>query len=331
MKALVTGAGGFIGSHLTEQLIREGWEVNALVRYNSKGDAGYLSESIQGSNRDLNIYYGDIRDPGIVNKAAKGCDVIFNLAALIGIPYSYDAPESYLLTNVHGCLNILEYAKKNPEVRLIQTSTSEVYGTAQFVPITESHPLVGQSPYSASKIAADQLALSYNKSFGLDITIARPFNTYGPRQSMRAVLPTIISQCLSENSKEIKLGSLSPTRDFNYVADTVQGFIKIARSSSLKGSVVNIASEYEISIGECVEIIQGILGTNKEIRSEDLRMRPKDSEVFRLFGSSKLLQEATDWKPAYSGKEGLQRGLETMIRWFKSTKSCNERNASYMV
>ena len=331
MKALVTGAGGFIGSHLTELLLDKGWEVNALVRYNSKADIGYLKEITQKSNRKFEIFSGDIRDAGLIKEAAAGCDVIFNLAALIGIPYSYLAPESYLYTNVHGCMNILEYAKYNKGIKIVQTSTSEVYGTAQFVPITEQHPLVGQSPYAATKIAADQLALSYEKSFDIDVTIARPFNTYGPRQSMRAVLPTIAAQCLNPNQKVIKLGSLRPTRDFNYVKDTCRGFLAIAESNRVKGETINIASQYEVSIGECVEIIQGLIGTKKEVITDDQRKRPEKSEVYRLFGSNELIQKMTSWKPEYSGVDGLERGLKNMIKWMELQKGFIGDSTSYMV
>lgn len=331
MKALVTGAGGFIGSHLSELLLAEGWGVNALVRYGSKSDIGYLKEIKNEKGNKLNIFFGDIRDPGNIKEAAKGCDIIFNLAALIGIPYSYIAPESYLYTNIHGCMNILEYAKKNTGVKIIQTSTSEVYGTAQFVPINEKHPLVGQSPYAATKIAADQLSISYAKSFDLDVTIARPFNTYGPRQSMRAVLPTIAAQCLNQEQKTIKLGAIKPTRDFNYVEDTVRGFLAIATAENLRGEVVNIASQYEISIEDCVKIIQEIVGTNKAVVADDMRMRPRSSEVFRLYGSNQLIKEKTQWRPKYAGVEGLRKGLEKMVRWQQVSQENNEKSTSYMV
>lgn len=318
MKILVTGADGFIGSHLVESLLGKGFQVKAFCLYNSIGSWGWLN-NISDSSQNLEVVLGDIRDPVCVHNAMIDCDIVFHLAALIAIPYSYIAPASYVDTNIHGTLNIVQSAKDLGVKRVIHTSTSETYGTAQFVPITEEHPLVGQSPYAASKIGADQLALSYWRSFGTPVTILRPFNTYGPRQSARAVIPTIITQLLS-GKKTIKLGALSPTRDFNFVEDTCNAFQAVAWSDNTLGCVINSASNFEVSIGETADLIAKIMNIEIEIQSDESRMRPKNSEVNRLFGDNTLLRESTDWTPNYGGIKGFEKGLEKTIDWFSDSK-----------
>ena len=315
MKILVTGADGFIGSHLTEKLVRDGHDVRAFTYYNSFNSNGWLdycSEDIKGN---FEIFSGDIRDPFGVNTSVKDCEVIFHLAALIAIPYSYHSPSTYIDTNVNGTLNVLEAAKSNNISLVVHTSTSEVYGTAKYVPIDESHPLVGQSPYSASKIAADQLAYSYYSSFDLPLVIARPFNTYGPRQSARAVIPTIISQ-IASGKKKLKLGSVSPTRDFNFVDDTVSGFLSMLGATSYHGEVFNIGSNYEISILETIEMIMEIMNVNLEIVSDDIRIRPKNSEVERLWSNNTKIKELLNWSPNYAGLAGFREGLSKTVDWF---------------
>ena len=279
MKALVTGADGFIGSHLTEMLISKGYEVKALSQYNSFSNWGWL-ENINCLEQ-VEVISGDIRDPHFCRMIVKDLDIVFHLAALIAIPYSYIAPDSYVDTNIKGTLNICQAAKENGGIRVIQTSTSEVYGTAQYVPIDEKHPMQAQSPYSASKIAADAMAMSFYNSFSLPVTIARPFNTYGPRQSARAIIPTIITQ-IANGKKEIKLGDTSPTRDFNFVEDTCKGFLAIAENDETIGEIFNIGSNTEISIGETVELIKELMHSNVQFISDPQRLRPKNSEVFRL-------------------------------------------------
>jgi len=320
MKILITGADGFIGSHLTEALVRAGYDVKAFVLYNSFNSWGWLDKCADDVRNRFEVFSGDIRDTNGVREAVKGCDAIIHLAALIAIPYSYHSPETYIDTNVKGTLNILQAAKEFNIGRLIQTSTSEVYGTAKFVPITEDHPLQGQSPYSASKIGADQLAYSFFTSFELPVVIVRPFNTYGPRQSARAVIPTIITQ-IANGNKEIKLGSVSPTRDFNYIKDTVDGFIAALDSKSGLGEVVNIGSNYEISIGDTVEIIAEVMNTNITIINDEQRHRPQESEVERLWADNSKAKELFGWEPKYGNREGFSKGLEETARWFLDSKN----------
>jgi len=315
MKILVTGADGFIGSHLTEKLVRDGHDVRAFTYYNSFNSNVWLDHCSVDTKEIFEIFSGDIRDPFGVNTSVKNCEVIFHLAALIAIPYSYHSPSTYIDTNVNGTLNVLEAAKSNNISLVVHTSTSEVYGTAKYVPIDESHPLVGQSPYSASKIAADQLAYSYYSSFDLPLVIARPFNTYGPRQSARAVIPTIISQ-IASGKKKLKLGSVSPTRDFNYVDDTVLGFLSMLGATSYHGEVFNIGSNYEISILETIEMIMEIMNVNVEIVSEDIRIRPKNSEVERLWSNNAKIKELLNWSPNYAGLAGFREGLSKTVDWF---------------
>jgi NAD dependent epimerase/dehydratase len=315
MKVLITGADGFIGSHLTEALVRKGYDVIAFVLYNSFNSWGWLDKVGSDVKGCFNVISGDIRDSYGVKNAMNGCDAVLHLASLIAIPYSYQSPATYVDTNIKGSLNVLQAAREHGVKRLIHTSTSEVYGTACFVPITESHPLQGQSPYSATKIAADQLAYSFYRSFQLPVVIARPFNTYGPRQSARAVIPTVISQ-IANGKKIIKLGSIEPTRDFNYIKDTVSGFIKILDSEDGKGEVVNIGSNYEISIGDTVKIIAEIMGVEIEIVTDRQRLRPKKSEVQRLWADNTKAYKLFGWFPQYAGIEGLKKGLSETIEWF---------------
>ena len=313
-KVLVTGADGFIGSHLTEQLVRQGANVKAFVLYNSFNSWGWLDSSPKEITRELEIFAGDVRDPHGVRKAVEGCDVVMHLAALIAIPYSYHSPQTYVETNVSGTLNIVQAATDLGVEKVVHTSTSEVYGTARFVPITEDHPLQGQSPYSASKIGADQIAMSFYSSFETPVALIRPFNTYGPRQSARAVIPTIIGQ-LANGKKKIKLGSLHPTRDFNYVKDTVAGFIAVAESEKSTGEVINIGSNYEVSIGETANIIAELMDVQLDIETEDQRLRPKKSEVERLWADNAKALSLTGWKPEYGGVDGFKSGLKETIQW----------------
>ncbi len=315
-KILVTGADGFIGSHLTQELVEIGYKVSAFVCYNSFNSLGWLDTISDEIKNKITFISGDIRDPNGVNEAMKNMDIVFHLAALIAIPFSYTSPDSYIDTNVKGTLNILQAARKNNVKRVLITSTSEVYGTAQFVPITELHPKQPQSPYSASKIGADAIADSFYRSFELPVTIVRPFNTYGPRQSARAVIPTIISQLLN-GAKEIKLGDISPTRDLLFVKDTVNGFIKIAQCEDLIGYEVNIATQSEISVGSLAQLIINKINPDAKIVTDTLRIRPEKSEVFRLFGSNEKLKSYTDWEPKYS----LEEGLEETINWFSESKN----------
>ena len=308
---LVTGADGFIGSHLTEELVKQGYNVKAFVYYNSFNSWGWLDTLPKGILNKIEIFSGDIRDPNGVRIAMEGCDTVFHLAALIAIPFSYHSPDSYVDTNIKGTLNVLQAARLLNTKRILVTSTSEVYGTAQFVPITEKHPFQGQSPYSATKIGADRLAESFYRSFNLPITIVRPFNTYGPRQSARAVIPTIITQLMDGNNK-IKLGYLSPTRDFIYVKDTVNGFIEIAKYDKTIGQEINIATQSEISIENLAEELIRQINPKAKIICDEQRIRPEKSEVNRLFGSNKKLKTLTNWTQKYSLEEGL---IET-IDWF---------------
>lgn len=312
MKVLVTGADGFIGSHLTEELIDRGYDVKAFVYYNSFNSWGWLDSLPKEKLSKLEIFAGDIRDPNGVREAMKGVDVVYHLAALIAIPFSYHSPDSYVDTNIKGTLNILQAARDLDTKRILITSTSEVYGTAKYVPIDEDHPYQGQSPYSATKIGADRLAESFYRSFNMPITIVRPFNTFGPRQSARAVIPTIIAQLL-EGETEIKLGSLTPTRDFNFVKDTVNGFIEIANSENTIGEEINIATQREITIGELAKELIRQINPNAKIVCDEERLRPEKSEVNRLLGSNEKIKKLTSWEPKYSFEEGLS---ET-IKWFK--------------
>jgi dTDP-glucose 4,6-dehydratase len=314
-KVLVTGPAGFIGSHLVESLIRSGYEVRAFVHYNSGNKIGWLSSLPEEVLNEIELFPGDIRDSERVGNAAKDIDLIFHLAALIAIPHSYTSVRSYVETNVVGTLNILESARKNKVERLIHTSTSEVYGSAQYVPIDERHPQVGQSPYSASKIGADKLAESYFKSFGTPVTIIRPFNTYGPRQSNRAVIPTIITQALSGN--EVKLGVLDTTRDFSYVADTVSGFMATMKVSKIEGETINLGTGYDVSVEQVVSLISQILGRDLRIQVDQLRFRPTKSEVNQLQSCNARAKQLLDWSPTLEGEKGLLEGLRNTIDWFK--------------
>ncbi len=316
-KVLVTGADGFIGSHLVELLLKEGYSVKALCLYNSNGSWGWLDSFEEDTKSNIEVILGDVRDPLCVREAMKGCEQVFHLAALIGIPYSYLAPASYVETNIHGTLNIVQAARDLEVSRIIHTSTSETYGTAQFVPINENHPLVAQSPYAATKIGGDQIALSYWHSFQTPISILRPFNTYGPRQSNRAVIPAIITQ-IASGKRQIKLGALSPTRDFNFVTDTCYAFLALANCHSTIGKTINCASNFEISIGETASLIAEIMGKEIEIVTDEKRLRPENSEVNRLFGNNQLIKELTDWKPSFTGKEGFRRGLKITAEWFNN-------------
>ena len=310
-KVLVTGADGFIGSHLTQQLIREGYDVTAFCLYNSFGQWGWLDTLSKDEKDSLNVILGDVRDPNGVRVAMKGQDTVFHLAALIAIPFSYHSPDTYVDTNVKGTLNILQAARDLDTRRVLVTSTSEVYGTAQYVPIDERHPYQGQSPYSATKIGADRIAESFYRSFETPVTIVRPFNTYGPRQSARAVIPTIITQLLS-GREEIKLGSLTPTRDFNYVKDTANGFVTIANHDNTIGKELNIATEKEVSIGDLANELIRQINPNAHIVCEEQRLRPEKSEVNRLLGTAKLLNSLTGWKPNYTFEQGITETIEWM-------------------
>lgn len=312
---LVTGADGFIGSHLTEALVRQGYKVRAFVYYNSFNSWGWLDQCADDVKGQFEVFPGDIRDPHGVKEAMKGCDTVLHLAALIAIPFSYHSPDTYVDTNIKGTLNVLQAARELGIKRVIHTSTSEVYGTAQFVPITEKHPLQGQSPYSATKIAADQLAFSFYSSFNLPVVTVRPFNTYGPRQSARAVIPTIITQ-IANGQKRIKLGRISPTRDFSYVKDTVAGFIAALNSDKGLGQVINLGSNFEVSIGATVKLIAETMNSTIEIISDEARMRPENSEVERLWADNTKAKELFGWQPEFSGEDGFKRGLALTIHWF---------------
>ena len=309
MKALVTGADGFIGSHLTELLLKKGYQVKALSYYNSFNYWGWLEDI--GENKNLEIITGDIRDPHFCKKIVSDVEIVFHLAALIAIPYSYIAPDSYIDTNVKGTLNICQAAKENGNIRVIQTSTSEVYGTALYVPIDEKHPKQPQSPYSASKIGADMIAMSFFNAFNLPVTIARPFNTYGPRQSARAIIPTIILQ-IASGIKELKVGDLTPTRDFNFVEDVCRGFLAIAESNETIGKEINICSNTEISIEGTFNMIKDIMMTDVAFIKDDERIRPENSEVFRLWGDNTLIKSLANYRPEFD----LKKGLEITCQWF---------------
>ena len=315
-KVLVTGSCGFIGSHLVERLLEEGCEIRAFVLYNSFNSLGWLDSLPKEKLKKIDIIAGDVRDSNNVKKATVGIDVVFHLAALIGIPFSYNSPESYLDTNIRGTLNILQNARDNNVKKVLITSTSEVYGTALYAPIDEKHPRQGQSPYSATKIAADAIAESFYRSFGLPVTIVRPFNTYGPRQSARAIVPTIITQLLSGKSV-IELGDLRPTRDLLYVKDTVEAFVRIAQSDKTVGEEVNIATGKEISVRELAGKLVSIINPNARIAIDKKRMRPKKSEVYRLLGSNKKLKMLTGWRSAYS----IDEGLKETVGWFRDKEN----------
>ena len=317
---LVTGADGFIGSHLVEALVRRGFKVRAFVYYNSFNSWGWLDECTNDVKGKFEVFAGDIRDPHGVKEAMKGCDAVIHLAALIAIPFSYHSPDTYVETNIKGTLNVLQAARDLGIKRIIHTSTSEVYGTAKFVPITEEHPLQGQSPYSASKISADQLAYAFYSSFDLPVITVRPFNTYGPRQSARAVIPTIITQ-IANGKKEISLGATSPTRDFSFVGDTVEGFIAALKSDKGLGQVINLGSNFEISIFDTAQIIAEIMNTRINITSSDERLRPKNSEVERLWADNSKAKELFGWNPEYSEIGGLKRGLTATIQWFSKPEN----------
>lgn len=318
---LVTGADGFIGSHLTEMLLEKGYDVKAFTFYNSFNNWGWLDTLPEGKLSEINIFSGDIRDPNGVREAMRGVDMVFHLAALIAIPFSYHSPDSYVDTNIKGTLNILQAARELETEKIMITSTSEVYGTAQYVPIDEKHPFQGQSPYSATKIGADRLAESFYRSFELPVAIVRPFNTYGPRQSARAVIPTIITQLLAGKT-EIKLGAITPTRDFNYVKDTAAGFIAIAESDKTVGEEINIASQKEISIGDLADEIIKQINPMAKIICEEQRLRPDKSEVNRLLGSNNKIKQLTDWRPRYT----LSQGLGETIEWISQNMNCYKTN-----
>ena len=308
-KVLVTGSDGFIGSHLVEELVKKGYEVKAFVYYNSFNNWGWLDTLSKDIMDHVEVFAGDVRDPNGVREAMKGCDAVFHLAALIAIPFSYHSPDAYVDTNIKGTLNVLQAARDLGTARVLVTSTSEVYGTAQYVPIDEKHPYQGQSPYSATKIGADRLAESFYRSFDLPVTIVRPFNTFGPRQSARAVIPTIITQLLA-GKEEIKLGSLTPTRDFNYVKDTANGFIAMYESDKTIGQEINIATQKEISIGQLAEELIRQINPNAKIICDEDRLRPEKSEVNRLLGSNQKILQLTDWKPQYTFEQGLAETIE---------------------
>ncbi|EGV20015.1 NAD-dependent 4,6-dehydratase LegB [Thiocapsa marina] len=315
-KVLVTGADGFIGSHLTQALLAHGCSVRAFVYYNSFSSWGWLDALDKSQLDTMEVFAGDIRDPNGVREAMKDCDVVFHLAALIGIPFSYHSPDSYVDTNIKGTLNVLQAARQLGVQRLVVTSTSEVYGTARYVPIDENHPLQGQSPYSATKIGADRLAESFYRSFDTPVVVARPFNTYGPRQSARALIPTIITQLLSGDS-DLKLGSTKPTRDFNYVTDITTGFLALAECDAAVGEEVNIATGTEYSVADVVEIVCKALGVVVSIDTEVRRLRPKNSEVSRLLGDPSKMRELTGWQPEYS----FERGLAETVDWFRNAEN----------
>jgi dTDP-glucose 4,6-dehydratase len=317
---LVTGADGFIGSHLTEALVRQGLNVRAFVYYNSFNTWGWLDQCAVDIKGQFEVFPGDIRDPHGVKEAMKGCDAVLHLAALIAIPFSYNSPDTYVDTNIKGTLNVLQAARELGVKRIIHTSTSEVYGTAEFVPITEEHPLQGQSPYSATKIAADQLAYSFYSSFDLPVVTLRPFNTYGPRQSARAVIPTIITQ-IANGARKVELGALSPTRDFSFIQDTVNGFLAALNSTGGLGQVVNLGSNFEISIRDTVSLIAESMNARVEITSSKERLRPEKSEVERLWADNSKAYKLFGWQPTYSGQDGFRRGLSETIAWFTQSEN----------
>jgi NAD dependent epimerase/dehydratase len=321
-KVLVTGADGFIGSHLTELLVRAGYDVRAFVLYNSFNSWGWLDHCAEDVRGRFDVFAGDVRDPNGVRTAMKDCAAVLHLAALIGIPYSYHSPDSYIDTNIKGTLNILQAARDIGVAKVIHTSTSEVYGTARFVPITEEHPLQGQSPYAASKIGADSIAMSFYTSFGTPVAIIRPFNTYGPRQSARAVIPTIITQA-ARGVRHIKLGALHPTRDFNFVGDTISAFVAALESESGIGQVINVGSGFEISIADTAHLIAEVMGVEIQLLQDEQRLRPEKSEVERLWASNVRACDLLNWRPQYAGLSGFRRGLQNTIAWFTEPKNLN--------
>lgn len=325
-KILVTGSDGFIGSHLVEHLVRSGLSVRAFVLYNSFNSWGWLDEAPKEITDSLEVFAGDVRDPNGVRQAMQGCDVVLHLAALIAIPYSYHSPDTYVDTNIKGTLNVVQAARDLGIERVVHTSTSEVYGTAQFVPITEDHPLQGQSPYSATKIGADQIAMSFYNAFETPVSIIRPFNTYGPRQSARAVIPTIITQ-IANGARTIKLGSLSPTRDFNYVMDTVRGFEAVAASDACLGEVVNVGSSFEVSIGDTARTIADVMNADIDIVCDEQRIRPEKSEVERLFAANDKVRQLCGWEPEFGGLDGFKRGLELTAQWFTDSDNLGRYKA----
>jgi len=325
VKILVTGADGFIGSHVVETLVKSGHDVRAFVLYNSFNSWGWLDESDKAIRDSIDVFAGDIRDPHGVDKAVEKQEVILNLAALIAIPYSYHSPDTYIDTNIKGTLNILQAARRHGVKRVVQTSTSEVYGTAQYIPIDEAHPLHPQSPYAATKVGADQLALSFHASFDVPVGILRPFNTYGPRQSARAVIPTIISQLA--NKSKVKLGSLSPTRDFSFVQDTANGFLAAAQSDAIVGQTINLGSGFEISIKETAETIAKLMNTKLELVDDEQRVRPENSEVERLHASIEKAKTLLGWQPELKGLAGFETGLKKTIEWFSNPKNLSRYKA----
>lgn len=319
-KVLVTGADGFIGSHLTEALIHRGYDVRAFVLYNSFNSWGWLDRVPAKVRQQLDVFSGDIRDPHGVQKAMEGCDAVLHLAALIAIPYSYHSPDTYVDTNIKGTLNVVQAARQLGVAKVVHTSTSEVYGTARFVPITEEHPLQGQSPYSASKIGADQIAMSFFTSFETPVAIIRPFNTYGPRQSARAIIPTVITQ-IASGKRKIKVGALHPTRDFNYVSDTVGGFISVLESPESVGKILNVGSNFEISIADTIKVIADVMRADVEVETEAKRMRPVDSEVERLWADNSRIRRMTGWEPEFGGIDGFRNGIAETARWFSDPEN----------
>ena len=325
MRILVTGAAGFIGSHLVDQLVSEGHQVRALVRYSSSGRRGWLDHADKDIKDSFECIFGDVRDVESIDAAVTDCDAIINLAALISIPYSYQAARSYVDTNIMGTLNLLNAARRNEVSRFIQTSTSEVYGTAQRVPMDETHPLVGQSPYSATKIASDELALSFYRSFELPVVTLRPFNTYGPRQSTRAVIPTVIAQLVG-GDRSIRLGSLTPTRDFNYVQDTVSGFVAALEPAACIGETINLGTGYEVSIADMVKTVATVMSKEVEIEEEQQRLRPRNSEVERLVADNTKAKQLLGWAPQYGGKDGFERGIAETVAWFREPANIAQYN-----
>lgn len=330
-KVLVTGADGFIGSHLTEMLVRQGIETRAFVLYNSFGSWGWLDSAAPEILDAVDVFAGDIRDPNGVRTAMEGVDVVLHLAALIAIPFSYHSPDAYVDTNVRGTLNVLQAARQLEVERVVHTSTSEVYGSAQFVPIHEDHPLVGQSPYAATKIGADQLALSFYRSFDTPVSVIRPFNTYGPRQSARAVIPTVITQ-IAAGARRIQLGALEPTRDFTFVEDTARGFMAVAEAEACLGEVTNVGSGFEISVGDMAALVAEVMEADVEIELDPTRLRPQKSEVDRLFCDATRAGERAGWTPSFGGREGFARGLAATARWFQEPANlARYRPGSYAI
>lgn len=325
-RVLVTGADGFIGSHLTEELVRQGYKVRALAQYNSFNSWGWLDAIPEEIKSQVEVISGDIRDPQGTRKAVKGCHSVLHLAALIGIPFSYNSPDLYVDTNIKGTLNLLQAAREFDVEKFINTSTSEVYGSAEFVPITESHPTKGQSPYAASKIAADQLVYSFYNSFELPTITIRPFNTYGPRQSARAIIPTIITQ-IASGIETIELGELSTTRDFSFVSDTVQGFMSALQVCETFGETINLGSSFEISMQDTAILIAKIMNKKVELVSSQERMRPRKSEVTRLWADNSKARDLLNWSPKFAGLEGFNKGLETTINWFTDPSNLNRYKA----